>query len=121
MSRRLFGTSAILVGTFLAAAPALAVDVMDFWNEFNSNGMAFRQKYIGHSVTVTGNVWIINGEVTPGYVSLTGKDSVGGLLICTVANKASLLPLAKGKPTTVTGTVSSVGPSGIQFQPCSVH
>jgi hypothetical protein len=121
MFRRLFGISAILVGTLMGAVPALATDVMDFWNEFNSNGMAFRQKYIGHSVTVTGNVWIINGEVTPGYVSLSGANNMGGLLICTVANKASLMPLAKGKPTTVTGTVSSVGPSGIQLKPCSVR
>jgi hypothetical protein len=114
-------TSFVLAVMLTAAAPALAVEVSAFWDEFNSNGMAFRQKYVGRSVTVTGNAYVINGEVTPGYVSLTGGNNIGGMLICTVSNNASLLPLARGKPVSVTGTVKGVGPSGIQLQSCTVQ
>ncbi len=121
MTLRFLRSLLVVVGTLTIVAPALAVEVTDLWNEANSNAMAFRQKYVGKSVTVTGKTWIINGEVKPGYVSLTGQNTVGGMLICNVANNNSLLPLAKGKPVTVSGVIKSIGPSGIQMQPCTIH
>jgi hypothetical protein len=72
------------------STPALAIDVGELSNEFNANGMAFKQKYVGRSVTVTGNAWVINGDVSPEYVSLSAPGGFGGLLICTVSNKAGL-------------------------------
>ena len=105
----------------MTAVPALAVEVTVLWNELNSNAMAFKQKYVGKSATVTGIVWIIDGEVTPGQVSLTAPKSFGTMLTCVVSNKNSLLPLAKGKPVTVSGTIKSVGPAGIYMEPCRVQ
>jgi tRNA_anti-like len=118
MKNRFSLTLLALFGVLMTAAPALAVEVTDLWNELNSNAMAFKQKYVGKSMSVSGKTWVINGEVTPGYVTLTGSNSVGTMLICSVSNKNSLLPLAKGKPVTVSGTIQSVGPSGIFMSPC---
>jgi len=117
-------TALIVASTLATLAPAFAVEVADLYDELNSNAMAFRQKYVGKPLTVTGKVWIINGEVTPATVSLTGSGdrySMGTLLICAVGSKSSLLPLAKGQPVTVSGTLQSVGSAGIYMQPCGAR
>ncbi len=121
----MYGRTAALFATtmlaFCAAAPAWAVDVLDLSNEFNANGLAFRQKFVGKRVTVTGNAWVIDGEVTPGYVSLSAPDRIGGLLICTVTDKSRLVRLSKGRPVTVSGTVQGFNSAGIQLKPCDVE
>ncbi len=112
----------LLVTAMLVAAPAFAVDVKDLWDELHAgNTLAFKQKYVGHPITVSGKLWIINGEVKPPYLSLTGTDDIGTMLLCTLSDASALLPLKKGQALTVSGTMESVGMTGMSLRPCRIE
>jgi hypothetical protein len=112
-----------VVATISFVPPAFAVNIDILWKEFSNNEGAFKQKYQGQTLSVTGPVWIINSEVTPASVALRAGASSGGFLgsIYCYTTKAVALKQSKGTTVTITGTFAGAGPAGMNIDSCTVQ
>jgi hypothetical protein len=114
---------------FVTASTAFAMEAKQFQDEFRNNEEAFKQKYIGKTVTVTGTVSIIS--LTPVRDGGPGSGPSIGLMdiskgewdviFCYLndADKARALSLSKGQRITVTGTFLRANVAGLHIDPCS--
>ena len=108
---------------------AFAMEAKQFQEEFRKNEEAFKQKYIGKPVTVTGTVSIIS--LAPARDSGPGSGPAIGLMdidkgewdviYCYLsdADKARAMSLSKGQRITVTGTFLRANVAGLHIDPCS--
>ncbi len=110
------------------ASSVLAVDAKQFQDEFRKNEEAFKHKYIGKSVTVTGNVSIIS--LAPWRTGSGSGPSIGLMdiskgqwdtIYCYLndTDKGRALSLSKGDTVTVTGIFLRANVAGLHIDPCS--
>jgi hypothetical protein len=114
---------------FVTGLGAFAMEAKQFQDEFRKNEEAFKQKYIGKPVTITGTVSIIS--LAPARDSGPGSGPAIGLkdidkgewdvISCYLndADKARALSLSKGQRITVTGTFLRANVAGLHIDPCS--
>lgn len=112
---RLFQVSMVLV-SLVAAGTAEAADIRQVMAEYQANTPAFKDKYFGKAISVTGPV---NG-IYSDYVSL--GDPRFFVVSCTVTDTAQLRRLTTGQQATVTGTVyNMLAGTGVGLRPCSLQ
>jgi hypothetical protein len=117
-----------VIGIFVTASGAFAMNAKQFQDEFQKNEEAFKQKYIGKPVTVTGTVSIISlspARGGPGIGPAVGLMDIDkgewGVIYCYLndTDKARGLSLSKGQRITVTGIFLRANVAGLHIDPCS--
>jgi len=123
MRGKFWAAAAALVVAAAGVLPAYAVDAGAVWNEFTKNEGAFKQKYKGASMTISGKVWNVDTENSPASVVLSGVDDngYGTRVYCMLSDKNQAMRVSKGDAITVAGTFWTAGGVGIYFKPCSVR
>ncbi len=106
----------ILLASLAAAGSAEAADIRQVMAEYQANPPAFKDKYFGKTISVTGTVSAVYSD----YVSL--GDPRLFTVNCEVASPAQLRSLTTGAQVTVTGTVyNMLAGTGVGLRPCSVQ
>jgi hypothetical protein len=106
----------ILLAPLFSARPATAADINQVMAEYQANPVAFKQKYFGQTISVTGPV----GAVYDSYVALGNPRFF--VVDCFVASPAQLRSLSPGSQVSVNGTVSSLlTGNGVQLRPCTLQ
>jgi hypothetical protein len=106
----------ILLVSLAAAASAEAADIRQVMTEYQANPAAFKDKYFGKTISVSGAVSAVYSD----YVSL--GDPRLFVVNCEAANPAQLRSLTTGAQVTVTGTVyNMLAGTGVGLRPCSVQ
>jgi hypothetical protein len=107
------------------ATTAPAMEYKAFSDEFRDNPDAFKRKYIGQTVTVSGSVGLTrlgvsrSGPMDGPSIDLVdpGKEAVHCYL--NDADKERALSIVKGAQVTITGTFLQANVSGLYVEPCS--
>jgi hypothetical protein len=123
MRGKFWAAAAALVVAVMGVVPAYAVDAGVLWNEFTNNEGAFKQKYKGVPVTISGKVWSVDTENLPASIVLRGADEggYGTRVYCVLSDKNQAMRVSKDDAITVAGTFWTAGGVGIYFKPCSVR
>ncbi len=107
------------------APTAFAVTYKEFSDEFRKNPEAFKRKYIGKSVTVTGTVGMIaleparSGPGSGPAIGLTDLDKETVYCYLNGADKERALSIGKGDAVTIAGTFLRANVAGLHVDPCS--
>src|SRR5579884_1559694 len=96
---RISVVAAILLLLTSIPLTAAAADISQVMTEYNANPAAFKDKYFGKTISVTGPVSAVYSD----YVSL--GDARLFVVNCTVADPAQIRKLSPGMQVTATGTV----------------
>jgi hypothetical protein len=105
----------ILLVSFVAAGSAGAADINQVMAEYQANSPAFKDKYFGKTISVTGAVSAIYSD------NVTLGDPRFFVVNCT-ADPAQLRSLTVGVQATVTGIVyNMLAGTGVGLRPCSVQ
>jgi hypothetical protein len=119
---RVMTLSAVLVAAF---SNAQAMEYKEFSDEFRKNTEAFKHKYNGKTVTVTGTVGLISLEPSrsgPGSgPTIVMMDLDKETLRCYLndADKERAISLAIGDRVTITGTFLQANVAGLHVDPCT--
>jgi hypothetical protein len=107
---------AILLASVAASGSAWAADISQVMAEYNANPPAFKDKYFGKTISVTGPVSAVYSD----YVSLGNPRLF--TVSCTVDDPAQIRRLSPGMQVTATGTVyNMLAGTGVGLRPCSVQ
>lgn len=104
------------------SSPQFSLSAVQMRDEYISNEVAAKRKYVGKVVKVTGKIWIMNySEMVRSYVALTARG-LESAVTCYLVDKEQLVSLNRGETISIVGTVSGAytGSDSISLEPCRV-
>lgn len=104
------------------SSPQVSLSAVQMYDDYHSNEVAAKRKYVGKVVKVTGKIWIMNySEMVRSYVALTARGYESAVT-CYVVDKEQLASLNRGETVSIVGTVSGAytGSDSVSLEPCKV-